>query len=63
MVPVYTFRFIPIDNIVRVPSDDLQKVEHELEAFRMSAFRFLQPKLQCELGKKTITGLCSVFVT
>ncbi|KAF4082113.1 hypothetical protein AMELA_G00147890 [Ameiurus melas] len=40
------------DNIVRVPSDDLRKVEQELEALRMSAFQFLQPKLQCELGQK-----------
>ncbi|XP_026797732.3 SUMO-specific isopeptidase USPL1 [Pangasianodon hypophthalmus] len=40
------------DNIVRVPSDDLHKVEQELEALRMSAFQFLQPKLQCELGQK-----------
>ncbi|KAK2823348.1 hypothetical protein Q7C36_019948 [Tachysurus vachellii] len=38
------------DNIVRVHSDDLYNVEQELEALRMSAFQFLQPKLQCDLG-------------
>ncbi|XP_046717254.1 SUMO-specific isopeptidase USPL1 isoform X2 [Silurus meridionalis] len=38
------------DNIVRVPSDDLRKVEKELEALRLSAFQFLKPMLQCELG-------------
>ncbi|KAG7322454.1 hypothetical protein KOW79_013800 [Hemibagrus wyckioides] len=40
------------DNIVRVHSDDLLNVEQELEALRMSAFQFLQPKLQCEVGQK-----------
>ncbi|KAK3550113.1 hypothetical protein QTP86_020671 [Hemibagrus guttatus] len=40
------------DNIVRVHSDDLRNVAQELEALRMSAFQFLQPKLQCELGQK-----------
>lgn len=49
--------FIPIDNIVRVRSDDLQKVEQELDALRMSVFQFLKPKLQCKLGKKTIVVL------
>ncbi|KAM9456425.1 SUMO-specific isopeptidase USPL1 isoform 2-T3 [Clarias gariepinus] len=40
------------DNILRLPFDDRQKVEQELEALRMSVFQFLHPKLQCELGLK-----------
>ncbi|KAF5892957.1 SUMO-specific isopeptidase USPL1, partial [Clarias magur] len=40
------------DSILRLPFDDLQKVEQELEALRMSVFQFMQPKLQCELGLK-----------
>lgn len=51
VVAVLIFLFISVDNILRLPFDDRQKVEQELEALRMSVFQFLHPKLQCELGK------------
>lgn len=57
VVAIHIVIFIPIDNIVRVHSDDLQKVEQELDALRMSVFQFLKPKLQCKLGKKIIVVL------
>lgn len=36
-----------------VPNHVLQKADADLQALRMSAFKLLQPKLQCKLGKIT----------
>ncbi|KAJ8412465.1 hypothetical protein AAFF_G00128010 [Aldrovandia affinis] len=40
------------DEMVKVPSVVLNQAERELEDLRMSAFKLIQPKLQCKLGGK-----------
>uniref|UniRef100_A0A665WIC9 Ubiquitin specific peptidase like 1 n=1 Tax=Echeneis naucrates TaxID=173247 RepID=A0A665WIC9_ECHNA len=40
------------DGVVMVPMHVLQKANADLQALRMSAFKLLQPKLQCKLGQR-----------
>lgn len=40
-----------LDGNMRVPQDVLQKAHQDLHSLRMSIFKLLQPKLQCNLGK------------
>ncbi|KAM4620480.1 SUMO-specific isopeptidase USPL1 [Polymixia lowei] len=40
------------DGVVRVPNRVLREANSELQSLRMSIFKLLQPKLQCQLGKR-----------
>ncbi|KAG9351815.1 hypothetical protein JZ751_023066 [Albula glossodonta] len=40
------------DKTVKVPSAVLNQAQRELEELQMSAFKLIQPKLQCKLGEK-----------
>lgn len=58
-----TFRCVtvtcfPLDGTMRVPQDVLQKAHQDLHSLRMSVFKLLQPKLQCNLGKLRLPQMC-----